>query len=152
MQFKLDGANLGAEVAGPGPYTISWNTAGTTNGAHNLTAVARDGASLTTTSAAVPVTVSNSTPTPITFRQGNYAVPQTAQTSVTVPFSAAQSAGNLNVVAIGWNDSIATITSVTDSRGNAYNVAVPPTVMAGKASHAIYYARTSWRPVPAPTS
>jgi hypothetical protein len=79
--------------------------------------------------------------TPITFIQGNYAVPQTPQSVVSVAFNGAQSAGNLNVVAVGWNDSAATVTSVTDSRGNAYSLAVGPTVMAGKASHAIYYAR-----------
>src|SRR5262249_51325183 len=32
------------------------------------------------------------------------------------------------------------VTSVTDSRGNAYAVAVPTTVMSGKASHVMYYA------------
>src|SRR5207302_9344206 len=41
VQFKLDGANLGAEVA-TSPYSISWNTTTATAGAHTLTAVARD--------------------------------------------------------------------------------------------------------------
>src|SRR5262249_2456857 len=77
----------------------------------------------------------------IGFVQSNYAVPQSPATVVTVTFAAAQTAGNMNVVAVGWNDSAATVTSVMDSRGNAYSLAVAPTVMAGKASHAIYYAR-----------
>jgi Galactose oxidase-like, Early set domain/Bacterial Ig domain len=139
VQFKLDGANLGAEVTTP-PYSVTWNTAGATNGAHSLTGVARDRANLTTSSTAVPVTVSNSAPAAIQFRQGSYAVPQTPQATVTVPFTAAQLAGSLNVVVVGWNDSTATITSVTDSRGNVYNVAAAPTVRAGAASHAMYYA------------
>ena len=58
VQFKLDGANLGAEDT-TSPYSVSWDTFSAPNGAHTLTAVARDGAGNTTTSAAVPVTVSN---------------------------------------------------------------------------------------------
>ena len=87
VQFKLDGANLGGEVTGTSPYSVTWSTTGTSNGSHTLTAVARDTSNLTTTSGAVPVTVSNSASEPITFRQGNYAVPQTPQTAVTVPFT-----------------------------------------------------------------
>jgi hypothetical protein len=58
VQFKLDGANLGAEDT-TAPYSIAWNTTTTTNGTHTLTAVARDAAGNTTTSAPVTVTVSN---------------------------------------------------------------------------------------------
>ena len=58
VQFKLDGVNLGAEDTAS-PYTVSWNTTGGSNGSHSLTAVARDGAGNTTTSAAVTVTVNN---------------------------------------------------------------------------------------------
>ena len=61
VQFKLDGSNLGAEDGGA-PYTFSWDTLSATNGAHTLTAVARDGAGNTTTSAPVAVTVSNVAP------------------------------------------------------------------------------------------
>lgn len=58
VQFKLDGANLSAEDT-TSPYSISWNTTTATNGSHSLTAVARDAAGNTTTSAARTVTVSN---------------------------------------------------------------------------------------------
>jgi hypothetical protein len=58
VQFKLDGANLQAEDT-TSPYSINWNTATATNGAHTLTAVARDAAGNTTTSSAVSVTVTN---------------------------------------------------------------------------------------------
>jgi hypothetical protein len=142
VQFKVDGTNIGAEVTGPSPYSVTWNTTGVTNGSHTLTAVARDTSNLTTTSAPVAVTVNNAGGTAtIQFVQGNYAVPQTPPTVVNVSFPGAQGVGNLNVVAVGWNDSTATVTSVTDSRGNAYSLAAGPTVMAGKATHAIYYAR-----------
>jgi hypothetical protein len=58
VQFKLDGSPLGAEDTS-GPYSISWDTTNATNGAHSLTAVARDTAGNTTTSTAVNVTVTN---------------------------------------------------------------------------------------------
>ena len=61
VQFRLDGANLGAEDTSS-PYGISWDTTSVANGSHTLTAVARDGANLTTTSAPVTVTVSNAAP------------------------------------------------------------------------------------------
>ncbi len=60
VQFKLDGANLGAEDT-TSPYQVTWDTTTASNGSHTLTAVARDGANNTATSAAVSVTVSNST-------------------------------------------------------------------------------------------
>lgn len=40
----------------------------------------------------------------IRYVQSNCAVPQTPQTTVTVKFNAAQTAGNLSVVVVGWND------------------------------------------------
>src|SRR4051812_47762315 len=64
----------------------------------------------------------------IAFVQVNYATPQSAQTTVAVPFVAAQTAGNLNVVVVGWNDSTAQVQNVSDTKGNVYAVAVGPTV------------------------
>jgi len=58
VQFKLDGANLGAEDTAS-PYAVSWNTTTASNGSHTLTAVARDSAGNSTTSSPVTVTVSN---------------------------------------------------------------------------------------------
>src|SRR5207253_11097049 len=60
VHFKLDGANLGAEVTAS-PYSISWNTTVVGDGTHTLTAVARDAAANTAT-AAVSVTVDNTPP------------------------------------------------------------------------------------------
>src|SRR5262249_18012837 len=118
---------------------MSWNTAGATNGAHTLTARARDAAGNTTTSAPISVSVTNAAGLPIAFVQGNYAVPPSAST-VTVAFGAAPAAGNLNVIAIGWSDSTATVTSVTDSAGNSYAVAIAPTILPGQVTHVMYYA------------
>src|SRR5262249_11825844 len=65
VQFKLDGANVGAEVT-TAPYSISWNTTSASNATHTLTAVARDSGGNRTTSAAVTVTVNNGDTTPPT--------------------------------------------------------------------------------------
>jgi hypothetical protein len=78
---------------------------------------------------------------PIAFVQANSATPQIAQSVVTVPFTAAQTLGNLNVVVVGWNDSTATVNSVVDSSGNVYAIAAAPVIQAGTASQAIYYAK-----------
>ena len=77
----------------------------------------------------------------ISYVQGNYATPQSPQTTVNIPFAAAQSAGDLNVVVVGWNDSTATVSSVKDTLNNSYTLAVGPTVQAGVASQSIYYAK-----------
>ncbi len=58
VQFKLDGVNLGT-AATTAPYSVNFDTTAITNGAHSLTAVATNSANLTTTSAAVAVTVNN---------------------------------------------------------------------------------------------
>ena len=48
VQFKLDGANFGAEDTAS-PYTLQWDTSTVANGTHTLTAVARDAAGNTAT-------------------------------------------------------------------------------------------------------
>ena len=61
VQFRLDGAILGVEDT-VAPYSVSWNTTTASNGLHSVTAVARDAAGNTATSAAVSVTVDNAPP------------------------------------------------------------------------------------------
>ena len=70
VQFKLDGANLGAEDT-TSPYSVSWNTTAVTNGTHTLTALARDAAGNTTTSTAVTVTVANAVGTTTSINVGS---------------------------------------------------------------------------------
>ena len=74
------------------------------------------------------------------FVQVNSATPQTSQSTVGVPYVQAQAAGDLNVVVVGLNDATSTITSVTDSAGNVYQLAAPLTRGSGL-SQAIYYAK-----------
>ena len=52
----------------------------------------------------------------------------------------AQTAGNLNIVAVGWNDTTSTVSSVSDSRGNIYAQAGTMTTGTGL-RQAIYYAK-----------
>src|ERR1035441_5283256 len=74
-----------------------------------------------------------------TFVQSNYATPQSPTASVPVAYPGAQTAGDLNVVVVGWNDTTATVQLVKDSAGNAYSLAIGPT--SGTAlRQSIYYA------------
>src|SRR5205814_1490122 len=87
VQFKLDGANLGAEDT-TAPYSVSWNTTTATNGSHTLTAVARDAAGNATTSAPVTVTVGSG---------GGDTTPPTA--AITAPSNGAWTGNSIHIVA-----------------------------------------------------
>ena len=78
-------------------------------------------------------------PPGIKFVQVNYATPQSTLTTVAVTYTAAQGAGDLNVVIVGWNDTTSTVVSVTDTLGNNYALAVGPTAVSGFLSQSIYY-------------
>jgi hypothetical protein len=80
-------------------------------------------------------------PTTISYVQGNYATPQSSASTVSVAYQAAQLAGDLNVIVVGWNDTTATVSSVTDTFGNTYSLAIGPTVVSGALSQSIYYAK-----------
>jgi hypothetical protein len=60
VQFSLDGVSLGAEDVSA-PFSVNWDTTAASDGAHTLTAVARDAAG-NTSSASVAVTVANGIP------------------------------------------------------------------------------------------
>jgi hypothetical protein len=74
-----------------------------------------------------------------TFVQVKSATPQIATGSVAVPYTVAQTAGNLNVVVVGWNDTTSTVSTVSDSLGNNYVLAIGPTTGTGL-RQSIYYA------------
>ena len=82
----------------------------------------------------------SSTPSTPVFVQVNSATPQSNQSQITVMFNGAQTAGDTNIVAVGWNSATSTITSVGDGAGNAYQVAAPVARGTGL-SQAIYYAK-----------
>ena len=126
-------------IAAPGSGSSTMTIAvgsGTATGTYTITVTGSGGGIQHT--ATVTLTVTSRT---ISYVQGNYATPQTPQSTVSVTFNAGQTAGNLNVVVVGWNDSTASVSSVVDSKGNTYTRAVGPTIVSGTLSQSIYYAK-----------
>src|SRR5712671_1836371 len=156
VQFRLDGANLGARDTSA-PYSVSWNTTATSNGSHTLTAVATDLLGVQFTSSPVTVTVNNAPPPPppdttpptvsITAPANGATVPAT----VTITASASDNVGVAGVqfqidganfgaedtsapYSISWNTTSAsdgshTITAIArDAAGNRSPVSAPVTV------------------------
>ena len=72
------------------------------------------------------------------FVYGHSATPQGPQATVPVTFAAAQTAGNLNVLVVGRNDTTAQAASIVDSKENTYQLAGPPTALRGALSQSIY--------------
>src|SRR5208337_5137076 len=75
----------------------------------------------------------------IAFVQVNSADPQPSVSTVSCAYSLAQTAGNLNIVVVGWNDSTSTMTGISDSQGNSYAQA-GTTKKGTNLTQAIYYA------------
>jgi hypothetical protein len=75
----------------------------------------------------------------VTLVQVNYKT-STSASSLATSYPSAQTAGNLNIVVVGWNDTASVVSSITDSNGNTYTRAIGPT--AGTAlTQSIYYAK-----------
>jgi hypothetical protein len=64
VQFLVDDVNLGVEDTAA-PFSVSWNSVGSTNGLHALSASARDSGGNRTRSESVTVLVSNTAPPPV---------------------------------------------------------------------------------------
>jgi hypothetical protein len=122
---------------GTGAYSLNLTglTASTT---YHFQAFATNSAG-TGTSPDATFTTSANPETPA-FVQEHYAVP-TASTSVSVAYTSAQSAGDLNVVAIGWYNTTTTVASVTDTAGNSYTAALGVTTSSKAGSLQIWYAQ-----------
>jgi hypothetical protein len=108
VQFKLDGVNLGSEDTAA-PYTMSWDTTKSANGSHVLTAVARDAAGNTATSAGVTVNVSNLTAPTVQN------VVWTNLVNVTATGNSIQKTGGCS-----WCDDAGPISSQQIGSGNGY--------------------------------
>ncbi len=119
-------SNTGLTAGTPYSYRVRATDAAPNLGPYSNTA------SATTAAGGTPVTPA--------FKQTNNAVPQTPVSTVNVTFTAAQSAGDLNVVAIGWYDTTSQVLSVTDNRGNNYQRVAGPTTQAQAGTQSIYYA------------
>jgi hypothetical protein len=147
VSFSASGLPTGASASfspasvttsGSSTMTVS-TTSSTPVGSYPVTITGTSGTLSHT--AGVTLNVGVSGPPAITFIQVNSVTPQSPQTTVTVPFTAAQAAGNLNVVVVGWNDSTATVKTISDSKNNVYVPATGPTVLTGAATQSIYYAK-----------
>ncbi len=103
VQFKLDGANLGAEVSVP-PYTVVWPTTLVPNGTHRLAAMAHDAAGNAATSALVTVTVSNLDSTPPTVTITSPTSDPSYTTSATSLTLAGTASDNVGVTQVTWEN------------------------------------------------
>ena len=126
---------------GTSPTTTFSNTGLLAFTSYSYRVRATDGTNFSAYSNTATITTLTATPPAITFIQVHSSTPQTPRSTVTVAYSTAQQAGDLNVVVVGWNDSTATVTSVTDTLGNVYAPAIAPTVQSGTATQSIYYAK-----------
>jgi hypothetical protein len=118
--------------------TITATTPAHTAGAVTVVVTNTDGQSGTRSSG---YTYTGTTSGAINFVQVNYKTSVPSGSSLAVAYPSAQTAGNLNIVVVGWNDTTSTVSSITDSSGNTYTRAVGPT--AGTAlSQSIYYAKS----------
>jgi outer membrane protein assembly factor BamB len=125
VQLKVDGNNLGAELTSA-PWSRTWDTTTVANGNHVLTAVARDAASNTVTSAPVTVNVQNGSPPPTKVLLGDQTVePQGDSNSAgqaEAYRSTASAAGTLSKVSLYVNMGSAATKLVvgvyTDSSGH----------------------------------
>lgn len=61
LQFQIDGANVGSALTAA-PYNLNWTSNGIQNGPHSITAVARDAAGNSATSAPQSIQVQNAAP------------------------------------------------------------------------------------------
>src|SRR5207247_1030248 len=111
-QTLLPNANIALGGSGAN-RTVTLTPAAGQTGTATVTLTVSDGSATSSGSFLLTVTSGGGT-APIGFVQVNAAVPQTPQATVTVGYAGAQTAGNLNVVIVGWNDSTALVTSVTD--------------------------------------
>jgi hypothetical protein len=77
----------------------------------------------------------------IALAQVNAATPQGSAASATVAYPGAQTAGNLNIVVVGWNDASSSVAQVSDLLHNNYILALGPTTGTGL-RQSIYYAKS----------
>lgn len=103
VQFKLNGANAGSEDT-TAPYSMTWNTTTVTNGSYTLSAVARDAAGNTNTSA-VTVTVNNTVtpPADTTAPTVTFTSPASGATVVGTVAITADASDNVGVASVAFS-------------------------------------------------
>jgi hypothetical protein len=116
--------------------TAATTSASTAAGSGAATSVSSSAVTSASSSASAS---SSGGPTTPAFVQLSRATPQGNQTTVAATYKNPQTAGNTNILAIGWNDTTASLASVKDSSGNTYQQATP-TYTGQYMSQAIWYA------------
>jgi len=106
VQFQLDGVNLGAEDT-KAPYSVSWDTTGTSEGWHSLTAIGRNALGVQFSSDPVKVTVANVPPPAV-------AVTRYEETNPAVSYSAGWEQSSPNW--FGWSGGTAVDSFVTGAQ------------------------------------
>jgi hypothetical protein len=130
VQFRVDGANLGAEDT-TAPYSVTWNSTTVANGSHSLSAVARDPAGRTQ-SASVAVNVANNDTTPPTV-------------SITAPANNATVTGTVDLTATASdNQGVAGVQFFVDGAAfgseittSPYKIAWDTTALPNNSTHTI---------------
>jgi hypothetical protein len=141
----LTGTNFaaGATVTFGGTAATNVVVVGSTSITATTSAHAAGAVTVTVTASGQSGSLSNgftyNAPVTASFAQVAAATPQAPTQVVTVTYPGAQTAQDLNIVVVGWNDTTATVQSVKDSAGNTYSLAIGPTSGTGL-RQSIYYA------------
>src|SRR3989441_4396535 len=132
VQFKVDGANLGAEDTSA-PYSVPWNTTTASNGSHTLTAVATDLLAGTWTSDPVAVTVFNdTTPPSVTINQAAGQVDPTNSSPINFTAVFSEPVSGFSGTGVTISGTAGGTKTVTVNGGpSTYNVAVSGMSSAG---------------------
>jgi hypothetical protein len=128
--------NLPAANVVVSPTSITATTPALPAGPADVTVINPDGGAITGPNAFTYALGTG----PINYIQGAATATGGSLTTVPVTMPSVQTAGNLNVVIIGWNDSTTTVSSVTDTEGNTYTIAAPALQGTGL-SQVIYFAK-----------
>src|SRR5581483_7854157 len=84
--------------------------------------------------------LADTTQASVAYVQGNTGT-SSSVSSVSVTYTSAQAAGDLNVVFVGWAQATSGVQSITDTQGNIYVAAIGPTVNPIGATQVMYYAK-----------
>lgn len=133
VQFLVDGINHGAEVTDP-PYTMTWNSGGTTAGQHTVAAGVRDATGNCATSAGVVVTVGSVATGP--GRIGNSTPTMMTPLSFSVLSSLAWSGITSSGVTITWTTDVASDSQVEYGPNVSYG-SVSPSLTTLVTSHQV---------------
>jgi YVTN family beta-propeller protein len=129
VQFLVNGAKFGAEDT-TSAYSVTWDTTTVDNGQYELTAVARDAAGNTATSAVVTVTVDNADTTPPTAATPIKVGSNPVALAVSGPTDAYPDAPNRAYVANYYDNTVSVIDTNTNTVIKTISVGSSPRALA----------------------